>query len=90
MAAACALASVRPVDGTILPQHPYAPDASPTAANVPMIICLTENEQAPAWTDASPMNVTLPQVADRLMNALLSVSGSATKRRPFVVRCFDR
>ena len=54
------------VDGTILPQHPYSPEAAPTAANVPMIICSTENEQAPAWTDASLMNVTLPQVADRL------------------------
>jgi para-nitrobenzyl esterase len=54
------------VDGTILPQHPYAPEAAPTAANVPMIICSTENEQSPAWTDAALMNVTLPQVADRL------------------------
>jgi para-nitrobenzyl esterase len=54
------------VDGTILPQHPYSPEAAPTAANVPMIICSTENEQAPAWTDASLMSVTLPQVADRL------------------------
>jgi para-nitrobenzyl esterase len=54
------------VDGTILPQHPYAPEAAPTAAIVPMIICSTENEQAPAWTDATLMNVTLPQVAERL------------------------
>ncbi len=54
------------VDGHDLPQHPYAPDAAPTAAQVPMIICSTENEQAPAWTDASLMNVTLPQVAERL------------------------
>ena len=54
------------VDGTILPQHPYAPEAAPTAAGVPMMICSTENEMAPAWTDASLMAVTLPQVADRL------------------------
>ena len=54
------------VDGTSLPQHPYVPEAAPTAANVPMIICSTENEQAPAWTDATLMNVTLPQVAERL------------------------
>jgi para-nitrobenzyl esterase len=54
------------VDGHYLPQHPYAPEAAPTAANVPMIICSTENEQSPAWTDASLMNITLPQVADRL------------------------
>lgn len=54
------------VDGTILPQHPYSPEAAPTAANVPMIICSTENEQSPAWTDASLMSVTLPQVAERI------------------------
>ena len=34
--------------------------------HVPMIICSTANEQAPAWTDATLMNVTLPQVAERL------------------------
>jgi para-nitrobenzyl esterase len=54
------------VDGTILPQHPYAPTPAPTAANVPMIICSTENEQAPAWTDAALMNVTLAQAAEKL------------------------
>jgi para-nitrobenzyl esterase len=54
------------VDGTILPQHPYTPDAAPSAAAVPLLICSTENEQAPAWTDATLMAVTFPQVADRL------------------------
>jgi len=54
------------VDGTILPQHPFAPDAAPTAANVPMIICSVENEQAPAWTDATLLNITLPEVAEKL------------------------
>ena len=54
------------VDGTILPQHPFAPEPAPTAANVPMIICSVENEQAPAWTDASLMNITLPEVAEKL------------------------
>ena len=54
------------VDGTILPHHPYAPEPSPTAAAIPMIICSTANEQAPAWTDAKLLAVTLPQVAERL------------------------
>ena len=58
---ACAAGFSPSVDGTILPQHPFAPEAAPTAADVPMIICSTENEQAPAWTDASLMNVTLPR-----------------------------
>jgi para-nitrobenzyl esterase len=55
-----------PVDGTILPQHPYAPEPAPTAAGVPMIICSTVNEQSPAWVDARLMHVTLPQVAERV------------------------
>lgn len=54
------------VDGQVLPQHPYWPDAAPTAANVPMIICSTENEQAPAWIDASLASITLDQVAERV------------------------
>jgi para-nitrobenzyl esterase len=54
------------VDGTILPQHPYSPEAAPTAAGVPMIICSTFNEQSPAWTDAALLNVTLDQVVERL------------------------
>jgi para-nitrobenzyl esterase len=54
------------VDGKVLPQHPYVPEGAPTAANVPMIIHSVLNEMAPAWTDASLMNVTLPQVADKL------------------------
>jgi para-nitrobenzyl esterase len=54
------------VDGTILPQHPYVPEPAPTAAAVPMIICSVENEQAPAWTDASLMTITLPEVAEKL------------------------
>jgi para-nitrobenzyl esterase len=54
------------VDGKVLPQHPYSPEAAPTAADVPMIICSTLNEQAPAWMDASLMNITLAEVAEKL------------------------
>jgi para-nitrobenzyl esterase len=54
------------VDGEILPQHPYVPEPAPTAADVPMIICSTLNEQAPAWVDSSLQNVTWPQVVEKL------------------------
>lgn len=54
------------VDGTVLPQHPYWPEAAPTAADVPMIICSTENEQAPTWIDASLATITLDEVAERV------------------------
>ncbi len=38
------------VDGTILPQHPYSPEAAPTAANVPHDHLL-DRERAVAGVD---------------------------------------
>lgn len=54
------------VDGAVLPQHPYYPQPSPTAADVPMIICSTMNERSPSRDDASLENVTLEQVAEEI------------------------
>jgi para-nitrobenzyl esterase len=54
------------VDGTILPQHPYYPEPAPTAAQVPMIICSTFNEQSPSWTDAALEKITLEQVVEKV------------------------
>jgi para-nitrobenzyl esterase len=54
------------VDGTILPQHPYDPEAAPTAAGVPMIISSVENEQSPSWMDSALESITLEQAAERL------------------------
>lgn len=54
------------VDGKIIPQHPYYPEPSPTAADVPMIICSTFNEQSPSWTDASLENITFDEVVEKV------------------------
>jgi len=54
------------VDGIILPQHPYFPEAAPTAADVPMIICSTFNEQSPSRTDATLEVITLDGVKEKL------------------------
>jgi para-nitrobenzyl esterase len=54
------------VDGVVLPQHPYAPEAAPTAADVPMIICSTLNEQSPSWTDSTLETITLNQVIEKV------------------------
>jgi len=54
------------VDGVVLPQHPYSPDAAPAAAAVPMLICSTLNEQSPSWPDASLEGVTLEQVVEKV------------------------
>jgi para-nitrobenzyl esterase len=54
------------VDGTVLPQHPYDPEAAPTAANVPMIISSVENEMSMSWADSSLESITMDQVVERL------------------------
>jgi para-nitrobenzyl esterase len=54
------------VDGVFLPQHPYFPEAAPTAAEVPMIICTTFNEQSPSRTDATLEVITLDGVKEKL------------------------
>lgn len=51
-------------DGVYIPQHPYHPEASPTAADVPMIICSTMNEMAPSRTNAELEKVTLDEVKE--------------------------
>jgi para-nitrobenzyl esterase len=54
------------VDGVILPQHPYFPEASPSAAQVPMIICSTLNEQAPSRTNSELENITIDKVIENV------------------------
>jgi para-nitrobenzyl esterase len=54
------------VDGVILPQHPFSPEPAPTAAEVPLIICSTFDEQSPSWIDATLENVTLEQVIEKV------------------------
>jgi para-nitrobenzyl esterase len=54
------------VDGVVLPQDPYYPEPAPTAADVPMIICSTFDEQSPSWADSSLESVTLDQVVEKV------------------------
>ncbi len=54
------------VDGTYLPQHPYYPDAAPSAADVPMIICSTLNEMSPSRTDAALEKITFDEVKEKV------------------------
>ena len=54
------------VDGVVLPQHPYVPGAAPSAAEVPLLICSTFNEQSPSWNDAKLEAITLDEVAEKV------------------------
>ena len=72
------------VDGTILPQHPYYPEAAPTADQVPMIICSTFHEQSPSWTDAALENITLDQVVEKVKERAGFSAGLGDKARDVV------
>jgi len=72
------------VDGKILPQHPYDPQAAPTAADVPMIISSVENEQAPAWTDSSLESITLEQVVEKIKERAGFGAGFGDKAKEIV------
>jgi para-nitrobenzyl esterase len=54
------------VDGVVLPQDPYYPEAAPTAAEVPMIICSTFNEMSPGAFDPSAETITLEEVVEKV------------------------
>jgi len=49
------------VDGQILPQHPFYPEASPLAAEIPMIICTTFYERSPSSFDSSLENISFEE-----------------------------
>ena len=53
-------------DGEIMPQHPYYPDAAPTAADVPMLICSTFHEISPGAFDPKLQSITLDEVAEKV------------------------
>ncbi|HEX5168962.1 MAG TPA: carboxylesterase family protein [Cyclobacteriaceae bacterium] len=54
------------VDGIHLPQHPFFPEASPHAANVPMMICTTFYERSPSSFDSSMENITKEEAKEQL------------------------
>lgn len=54
------------VDGTYLPQHPYNGEPAPSAADVPMLICTTFNEQSPSRTDSTLESIDIGGVKEKL------------------------
>jgi para-nitrobenzyl esterase len=54
------------VDGVVVSQSPCRPGASPLAADVPMIICSTVDENSPSAFDAALEKITLDQVVERV------------------------
>jgi para-nitrobenzyl esterase len=72
------------VDGVVLPQDPYYPEAAPTAAEVPMIISSTFNEHSFSWQDASVEKITLDEVVENLKERAGFGSGFGDKAKDVV------
>jgi para-nitrobenzyl esterase len=80
----------RPVaDGVYLPQHPYFPEASPLAANIPMIICSTFYERSPSSFDSSLENITKEQAVEQL-KVLRGFGTSVGERAPEVYEAYEK
>jgi len=54
------------VDGKHLPQHPYYPEATPLAADIPMIICSTFNEMSPSRNSPELEDISFDGVKEKL------------------------
>lgn len=54
------------VEGVVLPQHPYFPEPTPEATDIPMLICSTMNESSPNRADAAIENITLDEVKEKI------------------------
>lgn len=64
------------VDGTYLPQHPYDGNPAEAAAEIPMLICTTFNEQSPSRTDAQLESIDIGGVKDKLKDRFGDKTGS--------------
>ena len=53
------------VDGKHIPANPYSPEAAPSAANLPMMICSCLNE-TPYFNDSSIEKITFDEVKEKL------------------------
>jgi para-nitrobenzyl esterase len=73
------------VDGVVLPRDPFHPDAAPTAADVPMILCSTFNEHAPAWLDKALDAMTLDEVAEKVKERAGFGAGFGDKAKDVVL-----
>ncbi len=52
------------VDGKVLPQHPYSPEATPLAADIPMIVCSTVYERSPSSFDSTLEDISLDKAKE--------------------------
>jgi para-nitrobenzyl esterase len=71
-------------DGSVIPQHPYLNEPTPLAANIPLIICSTEEELPPDATDPKLENITFEEVIGKLKTNAGFGSGYGDKAKEVV------
>ncbi len=71
-------------DGVYIPQHPYFPEPTPEASDIPMIICSTLNEMSPSRTDAALEEITLEEVKEKVRERAGFSSGFGDKASEIV------
>jgi para-nitrobenzyl esterase len=71
-------------DGVIIPQHPYSPEPTPLAAEIPMIICSTMQEMSPAWLDPALQEISLEGVVEKVKDRAGWMPGFGEKSREVV------
>jgi para-nitrobenzyl esterase len=57
------------VDGNLIPANPYSPEASPNAAEIPMLICSVTNESSPTWQDSTLESISLDEVKGKIIRS---------------------
>ena len=54
------------VDGNYIPSNPYSPEPSPSASNIPMMICSVTNESSPTWQNSLLESISLMEVKKKI------------------------
>ena len=77
------------VDSDFIPRFPYSPDASPNAADVPMMICSVTEESSAAWRDPSA-RVTSLEDAAKIVAASRDFPGISAQKAGEIVDAYAK
>jgi para-nitrobenzyl esterase len=80
----------RPVkDGVVIPQHPYFPEPTPLAADIPMIISTTMYERSPSSFDSSLENISMEK-AEELAKQMRGFGPALGDHAPQVIEAYAK
>ena len=76
-------------DGNFVSQHPFSPEASDLARNIPLIVCSTFYERSPSSFDSSLENITLEK-AKELAKTTRGFGPSLGDNAPSVIEAYAK